>query len=396
MSSHVGKPDSILDTPLREISPQQFQSIRERVVKESPRLYKTRMLSDPTKVVNFSPGSAGATLNNTFNRNDSKFKNLCVLNEQVSKIDSLNDVDRAGKKVGELSMSQEAVKSCMKTSQNVKDDEFQRMKEIGTYENPVLDVFARRIVNKEWEIKKIMFNISSLFIWNLVYKFVMLFLRYTKRGENLCHGVVQLLLARVVFKVNPHANIDSIWFKIWNIENLILFVHIVLLSNILISLYMLFVRSQNVWINDLGLNEKQRRLLGVSEDAISETTSHEVLLSGNSMGRPISSEIKSEKNNELNDSRTGTQTFLFKSLQTPLRSNPSSKEQQHESQQPLVEANKLNLHEDVRKSALLKAMASKPPAKLQLPNINGRPSSGYIPSSKYAYIMDFPSPRRKL
>ncbi|AMD22785.1 HHR016Cp [Eremothecium sinecaudum] len=394
MNSSLGTPKKVFETPVRPISTRQFESLREKVCKDSPGLYKARLLTDPT-MTKFISRSVGATPSSVFDRKEAK-NNMPKLAGERGLCYEQKEVYSRGA-VDEIQTQQENLPN-KKSSGITADKELQT---IGSYENPILEVFTRRVVNKELEIKKIIVNIASLFVWNLCYKFLVFFLYYTKKGNYLCKRINQVFLAHIVFKIYPHLDLDSGWLKIWRLSNVSRLVHIVFFINVLTSLYMLLVKSQNFKVSDLGLNERQKQLLGVTDKDSRETLLPEGLLYKSNPRLNFSSENKKvDSSKDVTEHSAPTQPFLFKSLQTPLKASEISKGQQQ--QKKILESssafvNKINAYDDLRKSVLMSRSAITPPPVNNIvssPSI--RPTSGYIPSSKYAYMMDSPSPRKRL
>ncbi|AGO09832.1 AaceriAAL159Cp [[Ashbya] aceris (nom. inval.)] len=386
MSGISGSARKVFETPMRPISREQFQSMREKAVKLSPELYRTRILSDPT-VNKFPLRAQGALAANVFERGESQpIEAVTPPVTQVSAVpvaaqddDLLPEQEVATATGMAAGMRMETVSgSCDPSS----------AKPLGNYENPALAAFTRRVVNKEQEIKRIIANVWTLLIWNLVYKFLGLFLHSCRTGRFIYQTISHFFYANVVFKLNPHARLDSGWLRFWTLEHINHLIHMMLLINIALSLYMLLVKAQHITVSDLGLNERQKELLGVSASGDTQSSIIEDAVNPRPLLHRVSSK-GSVTEHILPSDAAQPQPFLFKSLQTPLRSSkgqPSSTALQSE----LPYTGRAREHLFPAASPLLSQKLAAPAVPAN------RPGSGYIPSSKYAYMMDSPSARKRL
>lgn len=370
---------------MRPISREQFQSMREKVVKLSPELYRTRILSDPT-VNKFPLRAPGVVAANVFERVDSdpieaaksQVVHVPVLPPTTQDDDLLPEQEVAMATRMATGMRAETVGSGCDASS---------AKPLGNYENPALAAFTRRVVNKEQEIKRIIANVWTLLIWNLVYKFLGLFLQSSRTGRFIYQSLSHFFYANVVFKLNPHARLDSGWFRFWTLENISHLIHMLLLINIALSLYMLLVKAQHITVGDLGLNERQKELLGVS--ASSDTRNS--IIEDVTNPRPLLHRVSSKgsmSEHILPSDAAQPQPFLFKSLQTPLRSLKGHPSPTVQSELPYTGGGRESLFPAASSLVSQKLATPAQPA--------NRPGSGYIPSSKYAYMMDSPSARKRL
>lgn len=396
-----GTPTKTFSTPLRPVTHEKFQSLREKVIRESPNLYKTKVLSDPTTSLKFISKSVGGTpLNNVFSR-DEPFNNLLP---SVSTAASINSKDEATPLQQESDLLPDQEAPTQNTMGGV-DNMAPTAPSIGDFESPALSKFTGRIVNKELETKKIISNVIVLLVWNLALKFLTLFLYHMKTGKKWRKWVNNLILERVLYKINPHLDIENGVLAHLTITNVSHVVHLMIFCNIIASVWRLLVKSQSVQIDDLHLNARQKELLGVMDTPTNskQKTLPRVVLSS---ATPLKA-TPTSSSNAPSPSATPT-PFLFKSLRTPLKSKEQQRQQQQQQQQQQTQksmsafVNKVNAFGDLRKTALLNKQSFTPtPTPTVTANPPATPTSasgktGYIPSSKYAYMMESPSPRKRI
>ncbi|SCV99581.1 LAFE_0A06348g1_1 [Lachancea fermentati] len=357
-----GTPVKMFSTPIRPVTQEKLASVREKVVRESPYLYKNKVLSDPMEGVQSTIKLINTPTATAFHRNEkstpSSFSSVVV----------------------EPHTRKEASENSPKV-----DSIARKAYSLGDFENPVLAQYNRRVVNKELETKRIIFNVIIILFWNLVVKYLRLFVEHTRKGTHWRHLLHTFILERVVYPLNPHINLEeSSWVRFVNIESVSHMLHLIVFYNVTVSLWRLLVKAQNVNLDDLKLTQKQKELLGISETPSDSRVLPEVVLTNKS--NPSSSSPPPSK-------ISSNQPFLFKSLRTPLKSQ-EHKMQERQAMSAFV--NKVNAFGDLRKTTLLSKTRLNPntTSVTAIPTPTNR--SGYIPSSRYAYMMDSPSPRKRM
>lgn len=320
---------SLYATPRRPVTREQFSSLREKMIKESPRLYKSKVLSDP---------SVSA-------RERSRSPPMEVREELV--------VER-------------------KPEERVLEEE----SNLGNFESPVLRQLASRTVNKELETQTIVTNLIALAIWDLVTKFSKIFVDYSPVGRRALEfaqdRVWKWKLGLWIYKLHREHPRVSRWLTISGLDT---FLHAMVAYNVVASLWRLL---SSVKVDDLHLTKSQKELLGLdlmpSAPSATSKKPHVILDQGRPVARP-------DELREAGESVPAT-PFLFKSLETPLKAKQREQRQQ-------IELQRQGLGASVSK---INAFGS---------NFDKGDStqvglSGYIPSSKYAYMMSSPSPRKRM
>ncbi|QLL33525.1 hypothetical protein HG536_0E04360 [Torulaspora globosa] len=375
-------PASTFATPSRPITREQFHSLRQKMVKESPRLYKNKILSDPSENTERRIRSAPVTPRNyvretrgTLLRNT----NLADLNSR--QLGELNDDLVSGKEKpvsGELGNKTAGFNAA----------------EPGNYENPVLNKLASRTVNKEMETQIIVTNLIVLAIWDLFTKFLKIFLDYSHFGKVIAllaqEKFSKLKLGIWIYRLNR----EFPWLvKRLSWSNFDTVFHLVVAYNVLGSLWRLFSK---VKVSDLNLNSSQRELLGLrsndefadSHASISSNKKPHVILDQN---RQIPRAI--EDGTQQNPSVPAT-PFLFKSLETPLKAK--QREQSRQQQRTQLDLQRQAQSASVSKVNAFGSNFDKTESRPVPWTTSQISPAGYIPSSKYAYMMSSPSPRKRM
>lgn len=315
-------------TPVRPVSREQFRSLRQKMVKESPGLYRNKVLSDPSLRTTLQSKSAPLIPNHR---------------EEIAEKDEVEETN----------------------------DE----SSLGNFESPVLRQLASRTVNKELETQIIVTNLITLSIWDLVTKFSKIFLDYSPIGRRVLEFVHERFwkwkLGIWVYKFHRERPTLA---RLMTWSSLDTLLHIVVAYNVVASLWRLFSR---VKVDDLNLTKSQKELLGLDslQSASAPTISkpHVIL----DQGKPVA---KPDELRESGESVPAT-PYLFKSLETPLKAKQREQRQQ-------IDLQRQGLGTTVSK---INAFGS---------NFNKIESTsglnGYIPSSKYAYMMSSPSPRKRM
>lgn len=353
-------PRKMFSTPVKPVTQERFASVREKVVRESPYLYKSKILSSPVKDGKRVSKSVGGT---PLARPTVFQKSRPTSSESTS-----NETEAKGTVASE-------------NTENV----------LGGFENPVLAQYSCRIVNKELETRKIISNLLAVLVWNLALKFLSLYLDHTLHGAGFSKRVTKWVQETLVYRINPYADFEhSRWARLITLANVSHIFHLIIFYNVTVSLWRLLVKSQNVKIDDLHLNQRQKQLLGLSDQTQTSSALPRVMLAASPqepLSKPTSLASSPRK-------ASAPPVFLFKSLQTPLK----SKERAAAAERAGVRserAPKINAFGDLRSSVLKKSSLT--PSHVSsglLPTAMNR--TGYIPSSKYAYMRDSPSPRKTM
>lgn len=432
--SAPGTPVKNFQTPSRPLSQQQFRSLKEKAAKQSPSLYKFKVLSDPTKKSGLGSSEiAKQSAQKTVPESDSSLFERSVFSGRREKSSD-------GGLIGHLSKDRSRLENNIKqhippkakvllSKVSLKSHEQPRTSlqaesssssdllpdeapptgnettkwdgsegHLTDFENPALAVFTSRMVNKELEMRRLLTNIVLALIWNLISKFVLLFFQYTKKGAQLRDEIHRLVLKYVVYKIYPQAHVQSIWFQLLSWQCITSVFHLIVLYNIGVCLWNLLVKAQNLDMSDLNLTEHQKRLLGIIDDhattANSTAPATGERLSNN---KPTGKNVHNTFVNDA-DSKAGHKPFIFKSLQTPTK----MREEQYSSRNEIGGQNHVSFSVQPKKvnafgvqsvdATSMTPMRSLPSIRSQRQEI--RP--GYIPSNRYTYMMDSPSSTRKL
>lgn len=349
-TSVAGTPSKIFSTPSRPVTQERYASLREKVVRESPYLYKNKVLSNPVKQEKQENKSTGVKLSNAFSPRADYEKKAVE-----------GDVLLTG---GDGTL--------------------------GAFENPILAQYSRRIVNKELETRRIISNLLAVLIWNLILRFLNLFLDHTQRGSQWSEWLAKWVQEKIVYRINPYTDLEqSRWISLLSLGNISHVFHLVVFYNVTVSFWRLLVKSQHVKVDDLHLNYRQKQLLGVSDTPQVSHTLPKVTLAAASQDTPV----KSATGAPVPVKPSTQPVFLFKSLQTPQKSKERAAAEHAGIRSEQV--NKVNAFGDLRTSVLRNVSLT--PAQdsnvgLTVPITR----TGYIPSSKYAYMRDSPSPRKSM
>lgn len=389
--SAPGTPAKTFQTPNRPLSQQQFQSLREKAIKQSPALYKHKVLSDPTSKTDVSKSGsssvfAASAFSGRFDAKPSASTNTHtaspVFRGKSNQAYSTQQ-DTAPVTNSDL-LPDEPVGQKQQTDLNFSEDS--AYDKLTDFENPALAAFTSRMVNKELEMRRLLTNVVLAMIWNLIYKFVSLFFQFTKRGSQLRDELYLFVLKNVVYKINPHANINSFWFQMLSWQFATSIFHTIVIFNIASCLWNLLIKAQNTDISDLHLTENQKRLLGVVESTPDYGRSFDPSINiGNSKVKSL---------NEA-ESKSSHKPFIFKSLQTPMKMRELNTLQQAE-----VKKNHVSFSLQPKKVNAFGVdhitNVSNTPTTL-FTSTRSQPDTrpGYIPSNRYTYMMDSPSAMKK-
>lgn len=363
-----------ISTPSRPISSEQFQSLRQRMVKESPYLYRNKVLSDPGKKFN------------SLLKDDSAYEREYVPLEDERLNTKLSPNEIALKKNEEMT------------------------EDLGNFENPVLGKLAERTVNKEYETHTIVVNLVALAIWDLLIKFYKLFIDYTRYGERLVCYLQDELIRNHLMGWRRYLQMNFPFLLKWiNWSNVDTIFHLIVVYNVILSLWRLFSK---VRVDDLNLTEAQKELLGLDTLVNPEISRRDFIIQRPStVTKPhvILDSRANEKNggpaeavSSSNGSTIANTPYLFKSLETPLKKKQKEQQQAQLQAQKNQQHQQLNLHRHAQSAFVSKVNAfGSLRNNIVGPNNFGgvqtpEGRTGYIPSNKYAYMVNSPCPRRKM
>ncbi|CCF60168.1 hypothetical protein KAFR_0J01000 [Kazachstania africana CBS 2517] len=402
----------LMGTP-RPLSKDQFHSLRDKVVKESPKLYRQKILSDPN-----------TPLSKNFNGNVLNFAriNLPQFNNDARPQTVPNtpfqseEIYRNPLKASSSStMAQPVYKGSKLISETLPDTEdVTKVKigttiessspELGNFENPILGKLVKRSISKEFEIQKIIINVISIALFNLLSKFSILFINHSKVGRRFhlfYSNVIQSCLNNF-WNVDGMKKIYFFWIKVnynyfnnklsfhLTAEHLIHGFYLLVAYNIILSMWKLFM---TINMNDINLNEKQRTLLGLNAASITQQNHATPIM------KPHIVKTVPSKSSKVQPSQSVPSTpLIFKSLKTPMKSR------QEKIKLESTKFNKLNAFGDnLQRNTILnnhlnfKGMSNGNivSTTYSAPATTVR-NKGYIPSSKYSYMMNSPSPSKKI
>ena len=374
-------------SPSRSMSPEQLHSIRQRLVTDTPKLYKDNVLSYPDLQPPRQPeiGSSKYGMHVPADSNQHKDPSFHLQNL------SLHD-------------SKTAATTTTNQQQEQRDevlmDDFSRMDtKLGDFENPALQKLLKRSVNKEQEFSTFVTNIISLSLWNLFSNFVKLFVSHTTTGKQLR---VQLYkkINRVDWIQDILANeyVKYVAGTVtWNRVNCAF--HLLVCYNLVLSVWRLLSNGRT---SDLHLSAKQRQLLGLKGGkgkGSQHSGSNDI--SAASMRKPHI--IQTRKPNDAADNNRvipdqAETPFLFKSLKTPNRAKQNEPAQtqnlpytQPKFQQTAQFGGRSSVFGDVQRAgpgygSAMGNQARQPAAQFQQQPVN----KAYVASPRYSYIMNSP------
>lgn len=264
------------------------------------------------------------------------------------------------------------------------------MFKLGNFESPVLKELSRRTVNKEMETQRIITNAIAFAFWNLLVKFIKFFRDNTNVGRQFCNRLSRMHLYLLTFHSVKQVNIIYHSTFSWLTAELVDYLfHLVISLNILFSLWKLL---STVKVSDLNLTDRQKRLLGVDIQSSDDT-----VLQPQQPHYVSTSKTRKMAQNKTHIPQTNSKNhpaYLFKGLETPLKARQRKMAE---------EQTKLQSHSLRMKSVVGTLQRGNGTSNTQLSpnNDNDSPHTpvtrkGYIPSSKYAYMMNSQSPRGKI
>ncbi|CAI4034957.1 hypothetical protein SMKI_12G0940 [Saccharomyces mikatae IFO 1815] len=261
---------------------------------------------------------------------------------------------------------------------------------LGNFESPVLKELSRRTVNKEAETQRIITNAIAFAVWNLLVKFIRFFRENTHIGTQICNSVTRIHLYLLTFHAVKRANIIYYSTFSWLTTELVDYLfHLLILLNILFSLWKLL---STVNVSDLNLTNRQKKLLGV--DIQSSVDRGLQPQEPHCLSASMAHKLSQNKTHIPQTSSKNHPTFLFKGLETPLKARQKETAEE-QTKQKSYSAHLKNV------SGTLQRDSSVSGTLLGASTYNSSPHTpaarkGYIPSSKYAYMMNSQSPRGKI
>ncbi|CAI4045763.1 hypothetical protein SKDZ_12G0740 [Saccharomyces kudriavzevii ZP591] len=297
---------------------------------------------------------------------------------------------------GQLGLDDNGVSELLPDTHNETSSQTQNitpMFKLGNFESPVLKELSRRTVNKELETQRIMTSAIAFALWNLLMKFIRFFRDNTHVGTQFCNRLSRIHLYLLTFHAVKQVNIIYYSTFSWLTAELVDYLFQLAISlNILFSLWKLL---STVNVSDLNLTRKQRRLLGVDiqplvNDGLQPQQPHYV--STSRTNKPVQ--------NQTHIPRTSTKNhpaYLFRGLETPLkaRQRETAAERANLYSHSALTKNVFgNLQrDDGTSNTLLGAYSNNNDSNSPHTPVTRK---GYIPSSKYAYMMNSQTPRGKI
>lgn len=230
------------------------------------------------------------------------------------------------------------------------------------FESPVLETLATDSVNKGLEIQRIVTNLIGYAVMNLALNFTSFYLWHTRSGQVLREQfTTEYILSILHIPKNP---LVYTILKYLSIEYIRHVFSLLVVYNVVSSTLRLVKR---VNYRDLKLNENQKKLLGFVGDQRQE----QILKKPHSV-------LKGQ-----DDSATAPPPYLFKALESPMKKKevPSTSTRN-------VFTKSVSFEPQARRTSVATTTSVSAPAST---TVNG---AGYIPSNKYAYMMNTPSPRK--
>ncbi|CCH60407.1 hypothetical protein TBLA_0C06110 [Henningerozyma blattae CBS 6284] len=463
--SSMNKP---FNTPSKPISKDKFTSIKDTLIKESPRYLKS-ISTDPI----FQNDTSNLTGNeNPFNSNNQDnlgtFNNIKLLDDNsnnnntisnnmniASPIDSLNFYNLSHMS-NNTSSNYEVLPERNITSDSQSQDNninvvnnIQNELTLGSYENPILKKLSHRTINKEFELQKIIASTLILAMLSIIIKFIKLFIHHSKYGIKLYLLPSDATSINLQFNAfNTDINIHFNFRYDINYDKIYFLIQCILVLNILISLWKL---SKNVKYDDLKLSKHQMELLGLNDRNSknykrsqlskyndrrkSQTKPHMIQLNRNIHYSNSNQRQQHELTSVTTKSGNLNETpYLFKSLMTPsklkeFQSNKQTTSSSAFQRQPYSHINNnsnfqrtmfnnlaYNNGTNNNNATIINNNSSNNPMitgsnlfgnsnnnntnfnihnSISTPNTNSNGTSiAYIPSSKYTYMMNTPTPKK--
>lgn len=411
------------------ITNEEFRTLRNRLINETPNFYKDKsVIRNPNTFNNLTDNFANININNAI-RNDNTYNtngsnNITdIANSRGDFYDSKADIQSKNKLNPNMSQQESnylnnySGEDNTKTDTSNQDDSNEQNITIGDYENPILEKIINRSINKENEFKIIITNITSYIIINLIIKFIRFFFNYTKSGKTLLSFLSQYSINNksTIIKTNDFKNNGNFinfinlikvklydWDlieKIFNWENIIFFIKLIVTLNILIAIIKLLRR---ISYNDLNLNLRQRSLLGLNENSLKLNYYNNSKIDRKPHLILTNDDRFIDKNNlesivDINKNRSAT-PFLFKSLKTPLSNSKynvtDNLKDNSISYNRYANRNMFGLNNDNTNfnKSINGTVSNFKNDRVNSSNTN----KGYVPSNKYVYMMNSPSPIKKM
>lgn len=398
---------TICSSPVKQLSPIQKDLIRSKIIKETPqRFYSNQNIFN--KQLNVLTNSYSIDNNNTIHENyHNKFKQ----NKNI-----YHNTHR-------------------KTTTNRNDQNTSIF-----IENPILNKFIDKSINKEFEFHKLIINIISLFIITLFIK-VFKLVYHIFNNHNISSNIFFYYFN---YNTTNNDNLNTLNFylikliKLFqmlfnNIDNIKYLINSIISFNIMVSLIKLLSysktssndrNSSNNYNNNnnnnfntsniksYNLSDRQKDLLGLNQD---EACNNYKNSNQSLMKKPYEVQLNnnllpSHNNNKINRVTEDSESqgnnlvpktpYIFKSLRTPLKKDLQLQSQQDNKFIQSTFSNHLKDNTNstfnvtntttTNNSNNLNTFTT-----METPTLSNNKKIGYIPSNKYAYLMDSPSPIKK-
>ena len=271
-------------------------------------------------------------------------------------------------------------------------------------ENPILNKFINKSINREFEFHKLIINIVSLFILTLFIKILKLTYHIFNNNNNNNNSHIN--------KLNNWNFYSIKFFQLLfeNIDNIKYLLNLIISFNIIVSLIKLLSYSKfntvitNSSTNNISttstnkpykLSNRQKDLLGLNQNETHDTDQY-------LMKKPYKIQLDNNINTTTTDpgnhgdKLVPKTPYIFKSLNTPLQKDIQLQSQQDNGfvQSTLNNHLKTNNNNNFN---IFKKPYTTTTTTMETSTLSNSQKFNYTPSNKYAYLMNSPSPmKRKL
>ncbi|KAL3230481.1 hypothetical protein RNJ44_00930 [Nakaseomyces bracarensis] len=344
-------------TPVRPLSREQFHSLRERVVRETPRMYKSTGTTEPRSV-----GKTPIPL-------------------------------KAPATAPPVTITTSAITPTAKATPLLQDPLVNMSEHELMYESPVLETLASQSVNKGLEIQRVVVNLIAYAVWNLVLNFGSFYLTHTASGRALRDEWLTVDRLVVLLHIPRYPALLSLLHNYISMEYVRHMFTLLVIYNVMSSILRLVKRVNS---RELKLSERQKMLLGFSEQNGTNTKKPHSVLKQNIQKDKIPAPTAST---EAPAAVSPPPPYLFKTMESPMK----KKMEQSGRPSSLFTSNNTNRSNAFSSSMVpsnnTKSVSFEPTIEYTrrtsvISTSTSMNGAGYIPSNKYAYMMNTPSPRK--
>lgn len=398
---------TICSSPVKQLSPIQKDLIRSKIIKEIPqRFYSNQNIFN--KQLNVLTNSYSIDNNNTIHKNyHDKFKYNKNIYHNTHRKNTTNHNDQNASIF---------------------------------IENPILNKFINKSINKEFEFHKLIINIISLFIITLFIKIFKL-VYHIFNNHNISNNI---FFYHFNYNTTNNNNLNTLNFylikliKLFqmlfnNIDNIKYLINSIVSFNIMVSLIKLLSYSKtssndrnssnnynnyNISntsnIKSYNLSDRQKDLLGLNQNEVCNNykNSNQSLMKKLYEVQLNNNLLPSHDNNKINRVTEDSEShgnnlvpktpYIFKSLKTPLKKDLQLQFQQDNK---FIQSTFSSHLKDITNSTFNATNTNTTTTNnsnnlnifttMETPTLSNNKKIGYIPSNKYAYLMDSPSSIKK-